>query len=85
MNELSSTLVQLSDGRGVATPTRHLALDFSYRRVTMTLWVISLAVIALGVFHQFYIRWAGPSVFGFRELIDFDSEKSIPTWWCSSY
>jgi hypothetical protein len=81
MNELSSRLGQVSTRRGVSAPARYLALDFSYRRVRATLWTISLATIALGLFHQVYIRWAGPSVFGFRDLLNFDSERSIPTWW----
>jgi hypothetical protein len=81
MNEFSPTLVRLSDRRGDSTPTRHLVLDFSYRQVRRVLWSISLAVIALGLFHQVYVQWAPPSMYGFRELINFDSEKSIPTWW----
>jgi hypothetical protein len=81
MNEFSPTLLHLSDRQGDSTPTRHLALDCSYRQVRLVLWSISLAVIALGIFHQFYDRWASPSTYGFRGLINFDSEKSIPTWW----
>jgi len=77
MNELSPGLA-----KGVQSAARRISLDFSFHRLRSTIWSISIATIALGVFQQLYDHWwGGPKIFVFGALLNFDGEKSLPTLW----
>ncbi len=77
MNEFSPVIAKDAprDARGIS-------LDFSFHRLRLIFWTISIGMIAVGVFHQVYDNvWAGPDIFVLEELLDFDDEKSLPTLW----
>jgi hypothetical protein len=77
MNEFSPVLPKL-----VEPEAPQIRLNFSFRRLRLTLWTFSIATIALGLFHQWYDNWwGGRDNFLIEDLLNFDGERSLPTLW----
>jgi hypothetical protein len=59
-----------------------LTLELSYRRVRVTLWTLTLTVLALGIFREIWLALYGrQTVLGSMPPFDLNSENALGEWW----